>query len=99
MRPQEYLVLPNSAVRETGVEVVRALDGGGQEISVTKTRAGRHFIDLNPDTLDIVRHYARTTQRRTTMTWSFPAVVANGRASVTGANAASDEPAKRPGLW
>jgi integrase len=58
MRPQEYLVLPNSALKDTGVEVDRALEGGGTEITVTKTRAGRRFIDLSPETLDMVRHYA-----------------------------------------
>lgn len=72
MRPQEYLVLPNSAVRETGVEVVRALDGGGQEISVTKTRAGRRFIDLNPDTLDMVRHYAENHAAKNDHDLVFP---------------------------
>ena len=36
-----------------------ALDAGGREISVTKTAAGRRFIDLSPDTLDMVRHYMR----------------------------------------
>ncbi|ODS56466.1 MAG: integrase [Acidobacteria bacterium SCN 69-37] len=59
MRPQEYLALARASIRDKGVEVDRALDGGGTEISVTKTRAGRRFIDLSPDTLDMVRHYAR----------------------------------------
>jgi uncharacterized membrane protein len=36
-----------------------ALDAGGREISVTKTAAGRRFIDLSPDTLDMVRYYMR----------------------------------------
>lgn len=58
MRPQEYLALAKSSLRERGVEVDRALDGGGTEITVTKTRAGRRFIDLSPATLDMVRHYA-----------------------------------------
>jgi integrase len=58
MLPQEYLVVPHSALRETGVEVDRALEGGGTEITVTKTRAGRRFIDLSPETLAMVRHYA-----------------------------------------
>src|SRR5262249_39126390 len=35
MRPQEYLVLPHSNLKEAGVEVDRALDGGGTEITVT----------------------------------------------------------------
>lgn len=58
MRPQEYLVLARSAVKETGVEVERALEGGGTEITVTKTRTGRRFIDLSTETLAMVRHYA-----------------------------------------
>jgi integrase len=58
MRPQEYLVLAQSAIKETGVEVSRALEGGGTAITVTKTRAGRRFIDLSAETLDMVRHYA-----------------------------------------
>jgi integrase len=58
MRPQEYLALARASIKDSGVEVNRALDGGGEEITVTKTRAGRRFIDLSPDTLDMVRHYA-----------------------------------------
>jgi integrase len=58
MRPQEYLVLAKSSIKATGVEVDRALDGGGTRISVTKTRAGRRFIDLSQDTLEMIRHYA-----------------------------------------
>ena len=58
MRPQEYLVLAQASIGETGVEVNRALEGGGTEITVTKTRAGRRFIDLTAETLDMVRHYA-----------------------------------------
>jgi integrase len=58
MRPQEYLVAARSSLTNTGIEVSRALDGGGEEITVTKTRAGRRLIDLNPDTLDMVRFYA-----------------------------------------
>ncbi|UEM04722.1 site-specific integrase [Skermanella rosea] len=58
MRPQEYLVLAKASIKETGVEVDRALEGGGTEITVTKTRAGRRFIDLSTDTLGMIRHYA-----------------------------------------
>jgi integrase len=59
MRPQEYLALANASIRDKGVEVDRALDGGSTEITVTKTRAGRRFIDLSPTTIDMVRHYAK----------------------------------------
>lgn len=58
MRPQEYLAMARASVKATGVEVDRALDGGGTEITVTKTRAGRRFIDVSPETLGMVRHYA-----------------------------------------
>ncbi len=58
MRPQEYLVVARSNLSDKGVKVDRALDAGGREISVTKTAAGRRFIDLSPSTIDMVRHYA-----------------------------------------
>jgi integrase len=58
MRPQEYIALSRSALRENGVYVDRAIEGSGQEISVTKTPAGRRFIELSPATLAMVRHYA-----------------------------------------
>lgn len=58
MRPQEYLVAAKSSLKPTGIEVSRALDGGGTKITVTKTRAGRRLIDLTPETLKMVRHYA-----------------------------------------
>lgn len=58
MRPQEYIALGKSAIAETGIQVERALDGSGRSITVTKTPAGRRFIDLSPDTLAMVRHYA-----------------------------------------
>lgn len=58
MRPQEYLVLPRSNITSKGVKVDRALDAGGHKISVTKTPAGRRFIELSPHTLDLIRHYA-----------------------------------------
>jgi integrase len=58
MRPQEYVVLPRENVLAKGVQVDRALERMG-EISVTKTPAGRRFIEISPDTLDMVRHYAK----------------------------------------
>lgn len=58
MRPQEYLVAAKSALRDAAIEVTRALDGSGKDITVTKTRAGRRLIDLNPDTVAMVRDYA-----------------------------------------
>lgn len=58
MRPQEYIVVPECNLFEDGVQVDRALDRGGLHISVTKTPAGRRFIELSDDTLDMVRHYS-----------------------------------------
>jgi integrase len=58
MRPQEYVVVPRDNVLDNGVKVDRALERMG-EISVTKTPAGRRFIELSADTLDMVRHYAK----------------------------------------
>jgi integrase len=58
MRPQEYIVVPTFNIEDGGVKVDRALERGGGKISVTKTPAGRRFIDLSPETIDMVRHYA-----------------------------------------
>lgn len=58
MRPQEYIVVPHANITDKGVKVDRALERLG-EISVTKTPAGRRFIDLSKETLDMVRHYAK----------------------------------------
>ncbi|MHC2633936.1 integrase [Bradyrhizobium liaoningense] len=72
MRPQEYLVLARSSIMENGIEVDRALDGGGTEISVTKTRAGRRFINLSSDTLEMVRHYADNHAAKNSHDLVFP---------------------------
>jgi integrase len=73
MRPQEYLVIPQSNLKDRGVEVDRALEGSGREIAVTKTRAGRRFIDLSGETLEMVRHYARTHAGKNKWDLVFPA--------------------------
>lgn len=57
MRPQEYLALSRSSICDKGVSVDRAIDGSGRTISVTKTKAGRRFIDLSPETVAMLRHY------------------------------------------
>lgn len=44
-------------VSDRGVTVDRALDADGKKISVTKTAAGRRFIDLNQTTLDLLAGY------------------------------------------
>src|SRR4029077_9271450 len=48
-----------SSLHEKGVMVDRALEGGGTAIRVTKTRAGRRFIDVSTETMDLVRHYVK----------------------------------------
>lgn len=58
MRPQEYLVVAKDAFNDRGVRVERALDAGGQKITVTKTVSGRRFIDLSPETVEMLQYYA-----------------------------------------
>jgi integrase len=99
MRPQEYLVLPRSALKDTGVEIDRALEGGGTEITVTKTRAGRRFIDLSPDTLDMVRHYAQHHSVQNEHDLVFPTSNGSGKVSETGDAADLRERAKKPAWW
>ena len=77
MRPQEYLVMAKANIGERGVLVDRALDAGGKTISVTKSRAGRRFIDLSPETIAMVRHYAENTAVRNDFDLVFP--TSNGK--------------------
>ena len=77
MRPQEYLALARASIEDHGVRVERAVDGGGKEISVTKTPAGRRFIELSAETLEMVRHYGDTHEIETKHDLVFPA--ANGQ--------------------
>lgn len=58
MRPGEYLALPRFNITETEVKVDRAVERSGQKISVTKTPAGWRWIDLSPETAEMVIHYA-----------------------------------------
>ncbi|MNZ11900.1 Tyrosine recombinase XerC [compost metagenome] len=58
MRPQEYLAAACSALTAHGIQVDRAIEGDGSKISVTKTPAGRRFIELSSGTLELVQHYA-----------------------------------------
>lgn len=72
MRPQEYLALPKPALHENGVYVEQAIDGGGGEITVTKTSAGRRFINLSSETLSMVRHYSETYVEKNLHDLVFP---------------------------
>ncbi len=58
MRPGEYLALPRFNVARAEVKVDRAIERSGSRISVTKTPAGWRWIDISPDTADMVIHYA-----------------------------------------
>lgn len=58
MRPGEYLALPRPNVSRNEVKVDRAVERSGNKISVTKTPAGWRWIDLTPETADMVIHFA-----------------------------------------
>lgn len=77
MRPQEYIALSHRAIGKNGVKVERAIEGGGDKISVTKTPAGRRFIELSAHTLDMVKHYAENHAIQNGHDLVFPAN--NGR--------------------
>ena len=57
MRPQEYIALPEEGLLGNGVRVIQALDRSNK-IGPPKTQAGRRFIPVGSDTLEMVRHYA-----------------------------------------
>jgi integrase len=73
MRPQEYLAAARSALGERGIRVERAIEGSGTKISVTKTPAGRRFIDLSGETIAMVRHYATNHSPQNRFDLIFPA--------------------------
>lgn len=58
MRPGEYLALPRFNISGNEVKVDRAVERSGARISVTKTPAGWRWIDISPETADMVLHYA-----------------------------------------
>lgn len=57
MRPQEYLALPPKGLLASGIEVLQALDRSNQ-IGPPKTKAGRRFIPVGAEALDMARQYA-----------------------------------------
>jgi len=77
MRPQEYLALPRSNIKPTGVQVTQAVERGGYKLSVTKTKAGRRFIDLSDETLTLIRDYAANHAAESEHDLVFP--TASGR--------------------
>ena len=58
MRPQEYIALPIPGLLQNGVRVIQAVDRSNR-IGPPKTQAGRRFIPVGADTLDMVRRYAQ----------------------------------------
>jgi integrase len=58
MRPGEYLALPRFNLTANEVKVDRAVERSGKQISVTKTPAGWRWIDISPETADMVAHDA-----------------------------------------
>ncbi|MCU7837944.1 MAG: tyrosine-type recombinase/integrase [Candidatus Thiodiazotropha sp. (ex Troendleina suluensis)] len=58
MRPGEYLALPRFNLSKSEVKVDRAVERSGLRISVTKTPAGWRWIDLSPETSELVNYYA-----------------------------------------
>lgn len=72
MRPQEYLALARSSIHDNDVKVDRAIEGGSEKISVTKTRAGRRFIEISSETLDMVRRYADKIAKKNDYDLVFP---------------------------
>lgn len=58
MRPGEYLALPRENLSKDEVKVDRALERSGHKISVTKTSSGWRWIDISPETADMVAYYA-----------------------------------------
>jgi integrase len=56
MRPQEYLVLPETDLLEKGVRITQALDRSNR-IGPTKSRAGRRYIPIGSETLQMARAY------------------------------------------
>ena len=73
MRPGEYLALPKFNLFETEVKVDRAIERSGTKISVTKTPAGWRWIDLSPETKDIVTYYAENLASPSDYDLVFPA--------------------------
>ena len=71
MRPQELLAVGGASLGKTGVQVERAIDRDG-ELSVTKTRAGRRFIDLSPETISLVAHYRDNKRAENDFDLIFP---------------------------
>jgi integrase len=71
MRPQEYVAVAGKDIKANGVQVGRAIDRSGR-LSVPKTPAARRFIELSPETLDMVTHYRDKVALKNTHDLIFP---------------------------
>lgn len=58
MRPQEYIVLPVTGLGDNGIRVIQALDSNNM-IGPPKTKAGRRYIPVGPESLEMARSYAK----------------------------------------
>jgi integrase len=74
MRPQEYLALPLSGLAARGINVTQALDTSN-EIGPPKTKAGRRYIPVGAESLDMARSYAKKAESET---FVFPARQSGG---------------------
>lgn len=72
MRPGEYLALPKFNLNASQVKVDRAVERTGHKISVTKTPAGIRLIDVSPETMEMVRHYAHHKSPQNAYDLVFP---------------------------
>lgn len=68
MRPQEYLALPPEGLDERGVKVLQALDRSNR-IGPPKTRAGRRYIPVGSESLEMAKHYS---EKHGTLDFVFP---------------------------
>jgi len=57
MRPQEYLALRVEDLLENGVLLSQALDRSNK-IGPPKSKAGRRYIPVSEDTMEIIRAYS-----------------------------------------
>lgn len=71
MRPQEYLALPVHDFLEKGVRVSQALDRSNK-IGPPKSNAGRRYIPIGQDTLQIVREYRKSLKNADAGGFLFP---------------------------
>ncbi len=71
MRPQEYLALADSDLLEKGIRITQALDRSNR-IGPPKSRAGRRYIPVGSETLEMVRAYRKVRKTPTKDGLLFP---------------------------